>query len=113
MKKQSTIYPKWMKSIHRYCLFALLCILLPACGSSESPASLALEQDTHIVIHIDEAAPLHRAVEDLQRDFEIVAGFRPQMVFRLDDVPEGAPVILIAGPAWSDAAPVLSERVDG
>lgn len=95
---------------------------LVACGSkpaSEESAShavmntIALDEKTHIVVKADEAAPIHRAITDLVRDFRVVSGFAPQVVSDMASVPEGAPVLIVAGPAWGNSSPVLTDRLEG
>lgn len=113
MNNWYTIFIMWLNVINKHGLRVLLCILLPIFGSSLGFAALELGEDTYIVINADEADPLHRAVQDLQRDFQVVSGYRPEVVYSFDEVPNNSPVILIAGPAWGDVPPLLPERLDG
>jgi Ni/Co efflux regulator RcnB len=74
----------------------LLCLLLSASGNDAvaQPQRIAIDGSTVLVEAAGEPGPVHRATEDLRRDFARVFGRAPRMVTRLEDAGQNA--ILIA-----------------
>ncbi len=75
--------------------------------------AVVIEPPVRIVVDAGEAAPIHRAVDDLVRDIEKVLGQSPMVVGSLADVPEGITPLVVVGPAWSHSGPALAEDITG
>ena len=67
----------------------------------------------YIVIDPDVAAPVHRAVGDLERDIERVLGQLPRVANSLTEVPDGISALVVVGPAWSQEEPTIAGDITG
>ena len=82
---------------YRFLIYAATLLLLCGCGnSSERETSLWLEPGVPILIDSDEPAPVHRAVQDLQRDLAMVLGAPSPVVHSVAEL-GGRNAIVVSG----------------
>ncbi len=112
-----------MKSHHPLQMLLCLAVLSAAMAGAVTLAHAEVEggvEETeilkppvHIVVDPNEAAPIHRAVDDLTRDIEKVLGQSPTVVDSLADVPESFTALVVVGPAWHDSGLAIAEDITG